>query len=57
MHLGFRSGHKFLIEYINQLQEIGVNHVIISNKEAKRPADEIIQELAEEMVPHFPVLE
>jgi len=56
MHLGFRSGHKFLIEYVNQLREIGVNHVIISNKEAKRPADEIIQELAEEVVPHFPVL-
>lgn len=27
IHLGFRSGHKFLIEFLNVLQEVGVNHI------------------------------
>ncbi|KKK34445.1 5,10-methylene tetrahydromethanopterin reductase [Mesobacillus campisalis] len=54
MHLGFRSGHKFLNEFLNALQEAGVNHVMIGLKNARRPADEIIQELAEEVVPYFP---
>lgn len=56
IHLGFRSGHKFLIEFLNALQEAGVNHVYLNNKYSRRPAEEVIQELAEEVVPHFPAL-
>ncbi len=56
IHLGFRSGHKFLIEFLNALQEVGVNHVFINNKYSRRPAEEVIQELAEEVVPLFPAL-
>lgn len=56
MHLGFRSGRKFLQEHLNELEEIGVNHVILSFKEAKRPAADIIQEISEEIVPLFPAL-
>ncbi|KAB7704449.1 TIGR03571 family LLM class oxidoreductase [Bacillus aerolatus] len=56
IHLGFRSGHKFLIEFLNALQEVGVNHVIINTKFVRRPVEEVIQELAEEVVPYFPAL-
>ena len=56
MRLGFRSGHTFLIEFLYELQEIGVNHVVINTKDARRPADEMIQELIEEVVPYFPAL-
>ncbi len=56
IHLGFRTGHKFLIDYLHKLQKIGVNHVLFNNKDAQRPAEEIIQELSEEVVPHFPAL-
>ncbi|MFJ5770092.1 LLM class oxidoreductase [Psychrobacillus sp. NPDC093180] len=56
IHLGFRSGHKFLIEFLKALQEAGVNHVYLNNKYSHRPAEEVIQELAQEVVPHFPAI-
>lgn len=56
MRLGFRSGRKFLLEHLKELETIGVNHVILGFKDAKRPAADIIQELAEEIVPFFPAL-
>ncbi|MCG7334182.1 LLM class oxidoreductase [Sporosarcina sp. ACRSM] len=56
IHLGFRSGHKFLMEFLHALQEAGVNHVYLNNKFSHRPVEEVIQELAEEVVPHFPAL-
>lgn len=52
--LGFRSGVEYLKEYLGTLQDIGVNHVIINLKEAKRPTEEIIQELGEMVLPYFP---
>lgn len=54
MQLGFKSGRKFLIDYLYELQEIGVNHVILSTKDSRRPIEDTIQELIEEVVPHFP---
>lgn len=56
IHLGFRTGSQFLIEYINVLKEIGVNHLGINLKYGQRPAEEVIQELGEEVVPYFPAL-
>lgn len=56
MRLGFKSGSMYLREYLQGLKDIGVNHVILSSKESDRPADEIMQQLAEEVVPYFPAL-
>lgn len=56
IHLGFRSGYKYLNEYLNELQKIGVNHVIFNVKFVRRPIAEVIQELGEEVVPYFPAL-
>lgn len=56
IQLGFKSGRNYLIEYLHELKQIGVNHVILGLKNAKRPADEIIQELVEDVAPHFPAL-
>lgn len=52
--VGFTSGHKFLIDYLYALQEIGVNHVILILNGENRPVDDVIQELGEYVVPHFP---
>lgn len=52
--LGFRTGRKFLIQHLHELQAIGVNHVAFTLKLATRPIDEIVQELSEEVVPYFP---
>ncbi len=54
IHLGFRSGYKFLIEFLNRFQEIGVNHVILNLKYGQRPAKDVINELGEKVVPQFP---
>lgn len=53
--VGFTSGHKFLIDYLYALQEMGVNHVILMI-EGNRSRAEVIQELGEYVVPYFPAL-
>lgn len=52
--VGFRSGHKFLIDYLYALQNIGVNHVLLGLKTGKRPVEDVIQEIGEYVLPHFP---
>lgn len=50
---GFRAGHLFLRDYLRAYEDIGVNHVVLGLKAGKRPAEEVIQELGEYVVPHF----
>ncbi|MGG1313857.1 MULTISPECIES: LLM class oxidoreductase [Cohnella] len=56
IHLGFRIGRNPLLDFIRFLKQIGVNHVIINLKYGHRPVEEVIEELGEEVVPHFPAL-
>ncbi|SFI89049.1 LLM class oxidoreductase [Thermoflavimicrobium dichotomicum] len=56
IHLGFRTGRKFLIRFLESLKEIGVNHVMLNLKYGQRPASEVIEELGEEVLPLFPPL-
>lgn len=56
IHLGFRTGRNFVIEFLGALQEAGVNHVIINLKYGQRPVEEVIEELGEYVLPHFPAL-
>lgn len=51
---GFRSGYKFVIDYLQAYQDAGVNHAMLGLKNGTRPAAEVIQELGEYVVPHFP---
>lgn len=54
IHLGFRCGITWLVDFLGALQEIGVNHVVLNLKYGSRPAREVLEELSEEVVPHFP---
>ncbi|AYQ42135.1 luciferase family protein [Burkholderia aenigmatica] len=56
LHGGFilRTGRHGLIALLNEWREAGVNHVALGIQFSQRPAAEIIQELAEEVLPHFP---
>lgn len=54
IQLGLRAGHRFITDYLNTLKEIGVNHVGLNLKYGKRPVNEVVQELGEYVVPHFP---
>ena len=53
IHLGFQSGRNYLLEFLGRLEIQGVSHVIINLKYGTRPADEVLEELGTEIVPHF----
>lgn len=57
IHLGFQLGRESLIELLRSYQSIGVNHIAFVLKFASRPITEVIQELAEEVVPHFSAIQ
>ncbi len=54
IRLGFRAGRNALIELLSIYKEIGVNHLFFALFDSKRPAEEVIHELGEEVLPHFP---
>ncbi|WP_136477556.1 LLM class oxidoreductase [Pseudomonas sp. DG56-2] len=49
-----RTGRKGLIELLGEWRDAGVNHAALGIHLAQRPAQEIIQELGEEVLPLFP---
>jgi luciferase-type oxidoreductase len=55
IHLGWRIGRNPLIELIAALQAGGANHIVLNLKYGRRPADEVLAELIEFVVPEFPV--
>lgn len=54
IRMGFRTGTKYLTEYLEVLRSIGVNHCILRLVPNGRPMHEILQEVGETVVPHFP---
>jgi luciferase-type oxidoreductase len=56
IHLGFRIGRNPLLAFLESLKAAGVNHVILNLKYGRRPVEEVIEELGEEVLPHFPAL-
>ncbi|MEO0570583.1 MAG: LLM class oxidoreductase [Bacteroidota bacterium] len=53
LHLGFQSGSDFLVSYLKNLESHGVNHVILNLKYGSRPAEMVVEELGETLIPHF----
>lgn len=53
IHLGFRGGRRAVLAYLEGLRQIGVNHVILNLKYGQRPADEVLEEIGEEILPQF----
>lgn len=51
-----RTGRRGLIELLGEWREAGVNHAALGIQLSQRPAADIIQELAEEVLPLFPSL-
>lgn len=52
-----RTGRKGLIELLAEWRDAGVNHAALGIQFSERPAGEVIQEIAEEVLPQFPSLE
>ena len=53
IHLGIRTGAKYLLEYLKMLESYGVNHVIINLKYGSRLAEIVVEELGDKILPHF----
>lgn len=50
---GIRAGRNALIAMWKKHESAGVNHVALNLKTLQRPAEEVLQELAEYVLPHF----
>lgn len=53
IHLGYRLGRNRLKEILFTLRIAGINHVAINLKHGSRPAPEVLEEIAEHVLPHF----
>jgi len=53
IHLGFKSGTEYLNAHLKLLESYGVNHIILNLKYGSRPANELIEEIGEKVIPHF----
>ena len=49
-----RIGRHSLIDLLMRWQSVGVNHVALGVQHGRRPASEVLAELAQEVLPHFP---
>jgi luciferase-type oxidoreductase len=53
IHLGFRAGREFLLRFLDTLQSIGVNHVILNLKYGARDAGDVLDEIGREVLPRL----
>lgn len=53
IHLGFRAGRNFLLDYLNALADAGVNHVILNLKYGRRTAGEVLEEMGRDVLPRI----
>ena len=53
IHLGYRFGRNLLTEHLRALRDCGVNHVAINLRFSTRPVAEVIEEIAEFVLPEF----
>lgn len=56
IHAGMAAGRHALLAHLSRLREAGVNHVAFNLKASRRPANEVLAELAEHVLPEFPAL-
>ncbi|PSL57917.1 luciferase-type oxidoreductase [Saccharothrix carnea] len=54
IHLGFRCGADWLVNYLEVLRQAGVNHVGLNFKFSRRPVADVLAELGEHVRTHFP---
>ena len=53
IHLGFRVGPHYLIDYLQQIRELGVNHVAINLRLNQRDTEATLEELALKVLSKF----
>lgn len=53
IHLGIKCGRNVLLEFLKVTRKIGVNHVALNLKFSSQPVKEVIEELAEYVLPNI----
>lgn len=53
IHLGFKSGTGYLLEYLKRLEEIGINHVALNLRFNRCSTQSALNALAEKVLPAF----
>ncbi|MFF3910170.1 LLM class oxidoreductase [Streptomyces sp. NPDC001848] len=56
IRLGLRTGRRALVDHLTKMSELGVAHVSFNLRPGDRPVDEVLHELAQEVLPHFPTI-
>lgn len=56
IHLGFSSGTAFLLRYLEELQELGINHVAINLRFNQADTEATMAQLSQHVLPQFPTL-
>ncbi|HSK40112.1 MAG TPA: hypothetical protein VK943_10135, partial [Arenibaculum sp.] len=56
IHLGLSLGRRPLTSLLYRLRNAGIHHVVLNLKQGRRPAAEVIEEMAEHVLPRFPAL-
>lgn len=51
--LGYRSGSTELVGLLNRMQNSGTRHVTLKISSGQRPVEDILQELASDVLPFF----
>ncbi|WP_136443884.1 LLM class oxidoreductase [Pacificoceanicola onchidii] len=57
IHLGFRLGRNALLAHLEASRDIGVNHVTLNLRFSTRDVSVVMDELAEYVLPRFPVMQ
>lgn len=53
IHSGYRMGREAFVDFLKEDERIGVSHMALNLKYGSRPAEVIMEELAEYVLPHF----
>lgn len=53
IHLGFQSGTNFLLQYLQEIEALGVNHVALNLRFNRADIETTLQLIAEDLLPHF----
>ncbi|MGW0514325.1 TIGR03571 family LLM class oxidoreductase [Streptomyces olivaceoviridis] len=54
IRLGLRTGREALVDHLREMGRLGVSHVSFNLRPGDRPVEEVLRELAETVLPHFP---
>lgn len=53
IHLGFKIGAKYLVDYLKNLEAIGVNHVAVNLRFNSSHIEDTLKHFAEKVLPYF----